>query len=245
MNAHPHEQQTLLRVQELDNRLTQLARQLRQLPQDAQLAELDAADAATTRERAEAQGALDDVRTELRRIESDVELVNTRIARDSERELATSSTKDIAALEAELESLRRRLADLEDAELVVMQQVEDAEAAVTLIDGRAAERRDARAVLEAERASASAAIEAEQADVAADRRAIAATLAPELLALYEKKRERGGGIGAGLLRQKTCGACGVALNGNDLESVRKLAADALAFCPECDAILVRTEESGL
>ena len=35
------------------------------------------------------------------------------------------------------------------------------------------------------------------------------------------------------------------LSGTDLQALRQVHDDEVAFCPECGAILVRTEESGL
>lgn len=244
MNAHPTEQRTLLRLQELDTRALQLAHQERTLPQDAQLAELDVADGATARERLEAHTAAEAVRTEFARLEADVEVVKARIERDTARESAVASPKDLEALEHELGSLRARLSMLEDGELELMEQLEAAETELALIEGRAAERADARAVLDAARAERLAEIAAEREDVTADRRALAATIDPALLDEFEKRRARGA-VAAGLLRQKTCGACSIELTGTDLERVRQQSAETLVFCPECDAILVRTEESGL
>ena len=245
MKAPASEQRTLLRVQELDTRITQLAHRLRTLPQLAQLAELDAADAASMRERAEALGVVEDARSELRRIENDVELVQARIAKDTAREAGDVSAKEAAALETELAALRIRLSNLEDVELVVMQRVEDAERALSEVDGRVGERADARAVLSAERDAAATEIEQELGEANGDRRALAGTLDPKLIELYEKRRAKTGGIGAALLQHKMCGACNMNLTGNDLERIRALAEDEVAECPECDAIMVRTEESGL
>lgn len=244
MNAHPTEQKTLLRVQELDTRLLQLAHQARTLPQDSALAALDEADAAVVRDRLDAHTALEAARTEFGRLEADVELVRARIVKDTERESVVQSAKDASALEHEIASLRERLAVLEDAEVELLERVESCEAELALIDGRAQERRDARRVLEAERGERLAELERERDVTATDRRALAATLDAALLSQYESRRERTG-VGAGLLRQKTCGACAIVLTGTDLERVRATAADVLVFCPECDAILVRTEESGL
>lgn len=244
MNAHPSEQQTLLRIQALDTRLVQLAHQRSHIEEDAQIAALELADEAIARDRAVAQGALDDARSDLSRVEADVEVVQARIARDTERESQSSSAKDVAALESELQSLRVRLSTLESTELDVMQRVEDAEREISAINSRAQERADARSALEASKATTVEGITRDVDAVQADRRAIAATVDGTLLEMYEQRRARTG-VGAGLLRQKTCGACSMALTGSDFEKVRQLAADSVAFCPECDAILVRTEESGL
>lgn len=245
MKASPAEQQELLRLQALDTRLQQLAHRLGALPQTPAIAALDDEDAAIRRGRAESLGSLEDARTELSRIESDVQLVEARIQRDGDRLQATSSVKDVQALEAELVSLRRRLAELEDMELVVMQRVEDAEAVVAGQDAERAGIAERRAALEAERNAAAGDLCVDREHAERDREAVASGIPAELLALYERKRLTGGGVGAALLQQRACGGCTMTLTGSDYEAVRRAAADEVLFCPECDRILVRTEESGL
>jgi predicted nucleic acid-binding Zn-ribbon protein len=245
VKASPAEQQELLRLQSIDTRLQQLAHRLGSLPQAAPLAELASRDEAVRRTRAEAVGALEDARAELRRIESDVAVVEARIARDGDRLQHTSSTKDVAALESELVSLRRRLSDLEDQELAVMEKVETAEAVVAGID-------EERAVIAAdadrlggERDAAAAGLATERDQAERDRAVVAGGLPAELVTFYDQRRARGGGVGAALLRQRTCSGCTITLTGADLAAVRSAAPDAVLQCPECDRILVRTDESGL
>jgi predicted nucleic acid-binding Zn-ribbon protein len=190
-------------------------------------------------------GALEDARAELGRIESDVAVVEARIARDGDRLQHTSSTKDVAALESELVSLRRRLSDLEDQELAVMEKVESAEGVVAAIDvERAAIAVDVTR-LEADRDEAAAGLATERDHAERDRAVVAGGLPPELVAFYDQRRVRGGGVGAALLRQRTCSGCTITLTGADLAAVRSAAPDAVLQCPECDRILVRTDESGL
>ncbi|MGR0320333.1 zinc ribbon domain-containing protein [Agromyces sp. ZXT2-3] len=245
MKASPADQEQLLRLQAIDTRLQQLAHRLRSLPQTAELAALGERDTAVRGRRAEAFGALEDARTELGRIESDVEVVEKRIARDADRLTHTSSMKDVQALEAELVSLRKRLSDLEDAELVVMEKVEAAEGRVAEIDRERAELAESAATLEAARDEAAGGLGTEREHAERDRATIADTLPDDLLRFYEDRRVRGGGIGAALLRQRTCGGCTITLTGSDLEAVRRAAEDEVVQCPECDRILVRTAESGL
>ncbi|QEO13057.1 hypothetical protein FLP10_00450 [Agromyces intestinalis] len=245
MKATPSAQLDLLRVQALDTRLAQLAHRLGALPQTAELAELATRDDVQRRARAEALGALEDIRTELGRIESDVQIVEARIARDGERLTHTSSMKDVTALESELVSLRKRLSDLEDQELVVMQRAEDAERVVASIDEERAAIAADRLRLEGERGDAASALDADRVAAERDREAVAGLVPDDLLAFYEQRRTRGGGVGAALLRQRTCGGCTITLTGSDLERVRRAADDDVLQCPECDRILVRTDESGL
>lgn len=245
MKASPAEQQELLRLQSLDTRLQQLAHRLGSLPQAAPLAELASRDTAVRGTRAEAIGTLEDARAELKRLESDVAMVEARIARDGDRLQHTSSVKDVAALESELASLARRLSDLEDQELAVMERVESAEGVLAGIDEERASIAAETAKLEAERDEAAAGLAADREAAERDRVVVAGGVAADLLALYELRRTRGAGVGAALLSQRTCQGCNMTLTGSDLDTVRRSAPDDVLLCPECDRVLVRTEESGI
>lgn len=245
MKATPADQQELLRLQALDTRLQQLAHRLGSLPQTAELAELAKRDTAVRGTRAEAVGTLETARGELARLESDVAIVEARIARDGDRLQHTSSVKDVTALESELVSLAKRRSDLEDQELTVMQRVEDAEGHLAGIDGERASIAAAIEKLEADRDEAAAGLAAERDAAERDRVVVSGGVPAELLAFYEQRRARGAGIGAALLRQRTCQGCNMTLTGSDLDTVRRAAADDVLLCPDCDRILVRTEESGI
>ncbi|MCD2442083.1 C4-type zinc ribbon domain-containing protein [Agromyces sp. SYSU K20354] len=245
MKASPADQEQLLRLQSLDTRLAQLDHRLGSLPQAAPLADLAARDTAVRGTRAEAVGGLEDAKAELARLESDVAVVEARIARDTDRVQHTSSVKDVAALESELTALAKRRSDLEDQELVVMEKVEAAEAVVADIDAQRAAIAAEVAELESARGEAAAGFGNERDQTERDRAVVAGGVPADLLAFYEQRRTRGGGVGAALLRQRTCGGCTITLTGSDLESVRRSAPDDVVQCPECDRILVRTDESGL
>ena len=245
MKASPADQQQLLRLQSLDTRVQQIAHRLGRLPQAAPLADLAQRDTTVRGTRAEAFGTLEDARAELKRLESDVAVVEARIARDGDRLQHTSSVKDVAGLESELASLAKRLADLEDQELVVMQRVEDAERELAAIDEERASIAAAVGKLEAERDEAAAGLATERDAAERDRVVVSGAVPADLLGFYEQRRARGAGIGAALLRQRTCQGCNMTLTGSDLDTVRRAAADDVLLCPDCDRILVRTEESGI
>lgn len=245
MKAQPEAQRDLLRLQSIDTRLAQLAHRLGSLPQTAALAELGTRGDVVRSRRATAVGALEDARAELARLESDVAMVEARMSRDNDRMTHTASMKDVAALESELASLAKRRSDLEDQELAVMERVEEAEAEVAGVDGEAAEIADRARALEGERGEASDVLVAERTAAERDREVVARELPADLVALYEQRRIRGGGVGAALLQHRTCSGCTITLTGSDLDRVRRAAPDEVLQCPECDRILVRTDESGL
>ncbi len=244
MKAHPDEQKKLLALQNFDTKLTQLGHAEATI---AQLSAIDAIDGELVeihRRLVERAGERDDARTELRRIESDVEVVEARIGRDTARLEGTLSAKDTQAFESELESLRTRRSDLEDIELAVMEKVEGCDGAVAEVESEREDAEVRRATLAAERDREQKAIDEKRAETIRERSALVETLDAELVALYDKQRGRYG-IGAALLRGGVSGGSGMALNEADLRDIRQAAADEVLLCPDGGAILVRTEESGL
>lgn len=244
LKAGPETQAMLLDLQALDTRLAQLEHRVRSLPEHAAIAALATESGALRTRLAEQQGLLENTHIELGRVEADVAIVETRIERDSQRLQASSSVKDVAALEQELQALRKRLDDLEEIELAVMERAEEQEAAVAGTE--AALGAIASRTLDAESARdvALASIEAERSTASAGRREIASKLPEDLLALYEKQRARYG-TGASLLRGGVSMASGVKLLEDELQKIRAAEPDDVLICPSSDAILVRTDESGL
>jgi predicted nucleic acid-binding Zn-ribbon protein len=244
LKASPESQALLLDLQAFDTKLAQLDHRAKSLPELATLAGF-AKDAEVLRLKlAEQNGGLEDISIELKRLESDVEVVETRMARDSERLQGSSSVKDVSALEQELTALRKRLGDLEEIELTVMEKLE---AQQTEVDNtRAAlEALRARTVeIEGERDAALASIAAERATAAAGRAEVESKIPADLLALYERQRSRYG-TGASLLRGGVSLASGVKLLENEMQAIRAAAPDDVIMCASSEAILVRTAESGL
>jgi predicted nucleic acid-binding Zn-ribbon protein len=191
-----------------------------------------------------ATGELEDARAELKRIESDVQVVDARAKRDSDRVQQSASMKDVQALEAELASLAKRKNDLEEIELTVMQRVEDLEQALAGVEAERAELNGRVAALEGEREEEAGKLEAQRTALAKDRAAIAETLPADLIELYERQRTRYGIGAAALIRGVSMGS-NVKLTESDLSDIRRAAADDVVLCPDSGAILVRGEDSGL
>lgn len=244
MKASPEDQLALLTLQEQDNRIAQLTHVRAHIAEQKELAVLQTRLREFSQQLIAAQGVLDDAKVELSRIEDDVRVVDERIAKDKQRESGAASAKEVQALEAELASLATRKSNLEDAELVVMQNVEDAEAEVASVIAQ----RDA---LDAQRSELAAAIASKEAEydreiaqVSSERAALAQSLPADLIELYERQRARYG-IGAALLTRRVTGGSGVELTSTDLDAIRAAAPDDVVICPDSSCILVRTNESGL
>lgn len=247
MNADPAVQLRLLDLQALDATLDRLAARRRSLPEHAELEALQARLAVVRGEIVRAETEAGDLARDQNRIEADVEVVRSRMARDQSRldSGQVGSPRELESLQSELVSLRRRRDDLEDQELEIMERRETAEAAAA--DGRVAE-----AALLADRDSAAsrrdaayAEIDAEAARARAARDPLAAELPADLVALYEKIRASSGGVGAAALFRGRCEGCRLSLPPSDLAAIKAAAPDEVLRCEECRRILVRTPESGL
>jgi predicted nucleic acid-binding Zn-ribbon protein len=244
LKASPEDQALLLELQAVDTKLSQIVYRAKNVPEHIALQKIGIENLALQAELTEQRGAVEDVRTELKRIESDVSIVETRIKRDRERLQVSSSTKDVAALEQELAALTKRQFDLEEIELTVMERLDETESVVAGTSEKVAALQARVTDLESARDAAMHTIDAEHANADANRSAIVGKVPEDLLALYEKQRARYG-TGASLLRGGVSLASGLALNSADMVVVRAAAPDDVILCPESSAILVRTNESGL
>jgi predicted nucleic acid-binding Zn-ribbon protein len=247
MKASPEAQLRLLELADLDAELTRLEHRRASLPEHAELAELEHRDRALRDELAELEARAGDLGREQRKAEADVDQVRTRIERDRGRldSGQVSSPRELENLQSEIESLRRRQADLEEIVLDVMERLEAAQARQA---AAAAERSDLADEVRAVTTRRDAALAAltEESGKASDRRvSVVADEPAELVELYEQLRGRHAGVGAAALRRGRCEGCHLVLNTVDLNAIRAADPDEVLRCEECRRILVRTTDSGL
>ena len=246
MKADPEAQRRLLDLQAIDTALTQLAHRRRALPEHAELDRLARELSTLEDERIRAQVAVDDLDRDISRFERDVDQVRTRKSKDQQRlDAGTGPARELEALQHELATLNRRQSELEDAELELMEQREQAEGVLNEIGTRLGAAREKREDAQRQRDEALAGIAKDEEFRQAGRKPLVADLPADLVALYEKIRESSGGIGAALLRAGRCEGCRLELSGSERSSVRSAAPDEVVRCEECRRILVRTAESGL
>jgi hypothetical protein len=240
LNADPDVQLLLLDLQEVDSRLDQLAHRRDTLPEAKRLTELEAESAAVADRLVAAETEAGDVQRLVDKAESDVEQVRQRAQRDQQRlDAGVGTAKDLQSLTAEIQSLARRQSELEDAELEVMERLEEVQSAV---QGLQADRdRLTQEISETTQARdvAFERIAAESQDLAEERAALVARVPADLLALYDKLRGQYDGVGAAALEHGRCGGCRLELNQVDLNEIRSQPPEAVVRCEECRRILVR------
>lgn len=244
MKAAPEDQVILLDVQRLDNDVTRIAHRITSLQKGDQLTELSKQAAALRSELVAATGDVEDAERDLARLESDTAVAQARVERDTTMLQNVANAKDAAGLQSELDSLQRRIGGLETAELEIMENLDWLRARVGDIEAKLADVEAARGGLVADRDAEIARLTADRESAEQARADVAAKVPAELLALYDRQRARYG-FGASLLQGGVSTASGVALNNSDLQTIRRAAPDDVVLCPDSDAILVRTAESGL
>ncbi|MEZ0076128.1 zinc ribbon domain-containing protein [Planotetraspora sp. GP83] len=245
MKAAPEAQKRLLDLAELDAGLDRLRHRRRTLPELAEIEELSKKVAQLATQAIGAETEAGDLARDQTKAESDVDAVRTRAERDQNRldSGQVSSPKDLASLQSEIASLRRRQGDLEEVVLEIMERREAADSQVATLKSERDKVSGTLAVAEDRRDAALAEIDKDAAELQGKRASITGIPA-DLLALYEKLREQSG-VGAAMLHGGRCLGCRTTLSIADLNRIRAAAPDEVVRCEECRRILVRTAESGL
>ena len=231
----------LIAVQERDTEIDQLRHRRATLPSRALLAELEQA-TGVLKARATGLGAERDGIEERRaELEKEVSELEQRL-KDLDRRMRSgevTATRELTAMVEQSESLKRRRSDLEDIELELMVQLEPLDAELADIAGRQAELSGRMDAARIELAQAESDIDRDLATAVAGREGSAAGMPDDLMATYERLRQRLGGIGAARLVGSSCSGCHLVLSATEVDRIRREPPDALIVCEQCGRILVR------
>lgn len=232
----------LLDVQEHDTHVDQLVHRKAAMPERAELADVEKRTSALQAERAEVARPLEEIAARESKAEEDIATAEKRIAEIDARMTsgAVSASRDLQAMSAEIEHLRERISELEDAGIEALEQREPLDAEVARIDGALAALAADAERLRSGIADAERAIDAELVKVRGERDQLAAGLPPNLAETYERLRARLGGTGAARLEGAQCGGCHLRLPATEVDRLKREPPDALIFCDQCGRILVRS-----
>jgi uncharacterized protein len=231
------ELEALVLLYQLQTHLVKLQAELSDLASGNSLMALQDEILALATEISAQRSLVEDFDREVARFASDLELVEKRIARDSERLKSSSNPKDITGIQHEMETLAKRKDELETSELELLETI-DLEK--SKLDQLLARKRVLEENLEAAKHSTRAEIDRRKAEILEETNQVERLrLQPsaELLAIYDQRVIRG--VPIGKLLKSTCGACNMSLTSTAMNILQHIPAQELARCPECTAILVR------
>ena len=237
----------LLDLQTVDTKLGQLGHRRQTLPEHGVIAKLQTRRSALASDLIAAETTISDLELEQTKAETDLEPVRERLSRNQVR-IANGTVADPKALSSmvdEVSHLKKRISDLEDAELDVMEQLEAAVTDRETLRGRMAQVDNDLVETTAERDRQLAALDGEMGGLRAERAGLAPLIPPDLLTLYDRIGASHGGVGAAELRQRRCTGCQLEINAADLRAFSAAPEDEVLRCEECGRILIRTPQSGL
>ncbi len=223
-----HLQQTDTRLDAHRQRLEALAQQLSHAPEVRRAEEAHAQ--ARQRQR-QAQQAF-------RAAEAQVQEVQDKLRRTEQRLYSgqVHNPKELQDLQREAEALQRRLSTLETQALELLLAAEEAEESLKQQEAALVQAKERRAAQEAQWRAEQQRLEAEVQRLVAQREALAAQLPAEVLAQYERLRQRKHGLAVSLVQEQACSACGAMLSSALLQAARD--PSHLTFCAQCGRILV-------
>ncbi len=241
--ATPEQQRALLELERVDARLRRIAARIAELQADPEVAAALQLRARAIAAAKELEAGEQEIRGRLDAAEQKVARVQASIEKDRRRLELGGSAKDLMGLQHEIDTRTRQLGEAEEAELEIMQELDDAVAHRARITPRLKEA-DAEARRRvAARDEEGRTLTAERGGLTGARAAAAEGVGhPGLLARYERIRTGRGTErpAAAELRGTACGSCGTALSPTDAAAFRAAAADEVLTCPECGVILVRS-----
>jgi predicted nucleic acid-binding Zn-ribbon protein len=231
---------TLLDLQERDTATDRLRHRRETLEERAALAGAEVRFGEVDARLTELRGRRDESAAEEKRFDDEAQSLEDK-AVEVERKMYSgeiASPRELQAMQADVDQLRRHRRGLEERELAVMEQREALDAAVAKLDEEAAtldaEAQRLRDALTREELTIDTELEAET----AARDELAAKLSAELLEEYERCRSRARGVGAARLVGGTCQGCHLSIPATEAERIRKSPPGTIAHCDNCGCILV-------
>lgn len=231
----------LLTLQTHDSAADRLRHRRANLPERAELEARRAAHTELEARRREVAERRDAELREERRLDDEVRNLEARAKAEDARMYSgtVSSPRELQAMQADIDQLRRQASEREDEELEVMVRRE-------ALDVELADLEAQQAALVAEVEKLRAAIEEQEREIDAElaaeeqaRAALAPAISESTLRLYDQIRAKNRGVGAARLVGMNCQACHLALPATEVDRIRHLPPDELARCEHCGAILVR------
>jgi predicted nucleic acid-binding Zn-ribbon protein len=184
-----------------------------------------------------ARTKFENLNMESRKADDNLHMVEERIARDLDRLNQTSSSKDAQAMQAEVESLTKRKAELEDVELEILERLEESQKELDEIVAKKESIAQTIAEMEATIQVQVDELKTRGRKLTADKEILVTKISTEILEKYKHLSAKQ--VAVGQVDSRACSACRMGLTSNTIDSLAALPEDEIGFCPECLAMIVR------
>jgi len=231
----------LLSVQEHDTTVDQLMHRRAHLPAQLELEKVMSGLQRLEASMVEVEGRRHDLVRAQQRLEDEISSLTDKATQHDKILYGGSigNPRELQTLQEEIAALRRRISQLEDQELELMEQIEPLDSELTRSTGTRSELDERGAALRGQIAEEEVAIEAELERVRSERVSLSDTIEPELLSEYESLRPQSSGVAIARLVGGSCGGCHLAMSAVEIDRIKKLPPEAPARCEECGRLLAR------
>ena len=234
-----HERQVeLLRLQDLETEVIQVRRRIRSSPAVQRVDQLEQKIQDLKAELVRTRTESEDLARAIRRAEEDVGRLRERKRHDEKMLDSGVSAKVQRELAHESQALDRRIKDMEDAELELLEVQENATKKMEDLKADLSTTEEQRGVAEEDRDSELAELTQQRNDLEAQVQGITGGLEPEVLARYQSSRNATG-VAAAKLANGQCFGCRLSLPPGTAAELENKPLDELENCEECGCLLVR------
>jgi uncharacterized protein len=225
--------QLVIRIQEIDRRLGDLAREITALPKH--IAEIEKKLVSHERKLEADRAALSANQKDRKSCESDIQTQEQKISKLKDQMLQAKTNEQYRAFQNEIDFCQKEIRRLEDRILELMGESDPLEKAVKAAE---AALKTEKAQVEAEKQEArnrTAADQAAASEIQEERAAIAARISPPVVQQYERARKSGRGTGVAEAIEGRCSACHMALRLQFFQELKR--GDKVMACESCHRIL--------
>jgi predicted nucleic acid-binding Zn-ribbon protein len=236
----PADLEALLALQDLDTHIDQEQHRKAHLPERDELAQLERLIGQKETTRSEVAVLDADVASRQEAAERELQATEDRVTQVNRRLYGgtVTASRELQAMAADVESLRKRASELEDRALVLMEEREPFDKELAELDGQLVELEARQREAQTSLAEAEAEVDTDISTLAAQRPKAAGTVPEQLLSAYERLRGRLGGVAVARLVGGRCDGCHLTLSAVELDRIRHESDGTLQYCEQCGRIIV-------
>lgn len=225
--------QQLLVLQERDQRIRSLQRDLKDIPNLKARAQTRLADDEAGL--AAAKARVLEVELAIKNLDLDAQTRRNTIVRLKDQQFSTRKNEEFRAMGHEIERYEKDVHDLEDKELELMEKLESVKPGLAAAQAQLAATKKLVDDEIAELTERAKHIEARLADLKAERAELASAIEPSPLSIYERLMKSKGDAAVVMLESGVCGGCHVRVVSGTLNSLKLN--EAITHCEQCGRIL--------